>query len=113
MPGNNKVRFFFYLIFFYFCFRVTASVPPGGQEKEFTIQPVPGADQQNQGQIDPKFAPFKANPGPVRQDLGGVPFEGTKEDRQARAAELNKKGGGQLGRLIRWCLTPIAKYTTL
>ncbi|KAL1900704.1 hypothetical protein Cpir12675_000838 [Ceratocystis pirilliformis] len=73
MPGNNKTT--------------------EGQEKEFTIQPVPGADQQNEGHINPKFAPFKANPGPVRQDLGGVPFEGTKEDRQARAAELNKKGG--------------------
>ncbi|KAL5606695.1 hypothetical protein BROUX41_003091 [Berkeleyomyces rouxiae] len=63
-----------------------------GQEKEFTIQPVPGADQQNRGgPTDPKFAAFQANPGPVRQDLSGVSFEGSKEDRQARAAELNKK----------------------
>ncbi|KKA31225.1 hypothetical protein TD95_000816 [Thielaviopsis punctulata] len=60
-------------------------------EKQFSIQPVPGAEQ-NQGKagFDPKFAAHHAAPGPAINNLGGVPLEGTKEERMARAAELNK-----------------------
>ncbi|KZZ90486.1 hypothetical protein AAL_07172 [Moelleriella libera RCEF 2490] len=51
-------------------------------EKEFSIQPV-------QDGIDPKTAPHKAHPGPVL--TSSMPAqEGTKDDRQAKKAELNK-----------------------
>lgn len=39
--------------------------------------------------MDPKFAPFNAHPGPARtQELPQQ--EGTREDREARKAALNK-----------------------
>ena len=37
------------------------------------------------------FAPHSANPGPaVHDDMKDVPHEGTKEERLAKAKELNK-----------------------
>ncbi|KEY68645.1 hypothetical protein S40285_10187 [Stachybotrys chlorohalonatus IBT 40285] len=52
-------------------------------EKEFSIQPI-------SEQSDPKFAPFNSHPGPARTN--DMPQqEGTKDDRQARKEELNKK----------------------
>ncbi|UNI24361.1 hypothetical protein JDV02_010113 [Purpureocillium takamizusanense] len=52
-------------------------------EKEFKVQPI------KETGVDPKFAPFNAHPGPARtQELPQQ--EGTKEDREARKAALNK-----------------------
>ncbi|GJN67329.1 hypothetical protein VFPFJ_00498 [Purpureocillium lilacinum] len=52
-------------------------------EKEFKVQPI------KESGVDPKFAPFNAHPGPARtQELPQQ--EGTREDREARKAALNK-----------------------
>jgi len=52
-------------------------------EKEFKVQPVP--DNAAQG----AFSAFKAKPGPAIPD--NMPgFEGTKEERLAKAKEMNK-----------------------
>ncbi|KAK2075193.1 hypothetical protein P8C59_009340 [Phyllachora maydis] len=38
-----------------------------------------------------KFAPYQANPGPVvAQNINDIPEEGTKEERMAKAKELNQ-----------------------
>ncbi|TLD22108.1 hypothetical protein PspLS_07916 [Pyricularia sp. CBS 133598] len=57
-------------------------------------QVVPNPDQGNQGSVTDKikaaFQPHSANPGPaIPQDFKATE-EGTKEERRAKAQELNK-----------------------
>ena len=54
-------------------------------DKVFSIQPIKET-------VDAKLAPFKAQPGPaIPKDFAHVQQEGTKEERRAKAEELNKK----------------------
>lgn len=66
------------------------------QEKEFSIQPIDDNNNKDQGQgfveaIKSKVAPHVAAPGPAQShDHSDIPEEGTKEERLAKAKELNK-----------------------
>ncbi|KAI3397335.1 hypothetical protein diail_10993 [Diaporthe ilicicola] len=63
------------------------------QEKEFTTQPI---DDKKGGSsfieaVKSKVAPHVAAPGPAQShDHSEIPQEGTKEERLAKAKELNK-----------------------
>ncbi|CAK7244411.1 MAG: hypothetical protein STHCBS139747_005949 [Sporothrix thermara] len=53
----------------------------------------PDAPKHEHGLFDAvkdKFSAHQANPGPAMMNNVNVPQEGTKEERMARAAELNK-----------------------
>jgi len=41
-------------------------------------------------EVKAKFAPHNANPGPVMPEQFNIKEEGTKEERRAKAEELNK-----------------------
>ncbi|PSS03223.1 hypothetical protein BD289DRAFT_478693 [Coniella lustricola] len=64
------------------------------QEKEFSIQPIDENKDQDKGFIDAiksKVAPHTAAPGPAQShDHSEIPEEGTKEERLAKAKELNQ-----------------------
>ncbi|KAF3768532.1 hypothetical protein M406DRAFT_62671 [Cryphonectria parasitica EP155] len=65
------------------------------QEKEFSIQPIDDTNKdQGKGFIDAiksKVAPHVAAPGPAQShDHSQIPQEGTKEERLAKAKEINK-----------------------
>ncbi|ROW13828.1 hypothetical protein VPNG_03603 [Cytospora leucostoma] len=64
----------------------------GNQEQEFTTQPI--KEDKGGSTIDAiksKVAPHIAAPGPAQsQDINQIPQEGTKEERLAKAQELNK-----------------------
>ncbi|CAN8100162.1 unnamed protein product [Discula destructiva] len=63
-------------------------------EKEFSIQPIDESKDKGGSVIDAikdKVTPHKAAPGPaVSHDHSQIPQEGTKEERLAKAKELNK-----------------------
>ncbi|KAM0282228.1 hypothetical protein ACHAQH_003092 [Verticillium albo-atrum] len=59
------------------------------QEKEFSTQPIDDK-KQGAGSIDPKTAAHQAAPGPAVPKDFSAQEEGTKEERRAKAAELNK-----------------------
>ncbi|KAK0733648.1 hypothetical protein B0T26DRAFT_745672 [Lasiosphaeria miniovina] len=61
------------------------------QEKKPTSAVDGGRMKEMADDVKQKFQAFTANPGPaIKQDLN-VPEEGTKEERRAKAAELNSK----------------------
>ncbi|KAI7787434.1 hypothetical protein SLS64_004099 [Diaporthe eres] len=64
------------------------------QEKEFTTQPIDESKKEGSGFIEAiksKVAPHVAAPGPATShDHSEIPQEGTKEERLAKAKELNK-----------------------
>ncbi|POS74570.1 hypothetical protein DHEL01_v207030 [Diaporthe helianthi] len=64
------------------------------QEKEFTTQPIDESKKEGTGFIEAiksKVAPHVAAPGPVQSpDHDQIPQEGTKEERLAKAKELNE-----------------------
>ncbi|KAF9879408.1 hypothetical protein CkaCkLH20_02951 [Colletotrichum karsti] len=55
------------------------------KEKEFSTQPI-----EQKGPADPKFAAHQAHPGPAVPKDFNAQEEGTKEERRAKAEELNK-----------------------
>ncbi|CRK16665.1 hypothetical protein HYQ45_003934 [Verticillium longisporum] len=59
------------------------------QEKQFSTQPI---DDKKEGasSFDPKTAAHQAAPGPAVPKDFSAQEEGTKEERRAKAAELNK-----------------------
>ncbi|KAM9878149.1 hypothetical protein VDGL01_07716 [Verticillium dahliae] len=59
------------------------------QEKQFSTQPI---DDKKDGasSFDPKTAAHQAAPGPAVPKDFSAQEEGTKEERRAKAAELNK-----------------------
>ncbi|KAJ4411709.1 hypothetical protein N0V82_008945 [Gnomoniopsis sp. IMI 355080] len=63
-------------------------------EKEFSIQPIDESKDKGGSVIDAiksKVAPHTAAPGPAQShDHSQIPQEGTKEERLAKAKELNK-----------------------
>ncbi|KAM0333595.1 hypothetical protein ACHAQA_002260 [Verticillium albo-atrum] len=60
------------------------------QEKEFSTQPIDDNKKQGAGSFDPKTAAHQAAPGPAVPKDFSAQEEGTKEERRAKAAELNK-----------------------
>ncbi|KAL8387260.1 hypothetical protein RB595_010040 [Gaeumannomyces hyphopodioides] len=67
-------------------------------KQEAKILPVPDADKSNNkgsstlaDKVKSAFQPHNAHPGPVQPKNFDAPEEGTKEERRAKAQELNKE----------------------